>query len=68
MSNTVLLPKLGLTMEHGVIMGWSKKEGDAVIKGDVLFQVESDKAVVDVESDYEVIFLKRYYKEGDDVP
>ncbi|MDD3819798.1 MAG: hypothetical protein PHT01_00455, partial [Spirochaetales bacterium] len=68
MSNTVLLPKLGLTMEHGVIMGWSKKEGDAVIKGDVLFQVESDKAVVDVESDYEGILLKRYYKEGDDVP
>lgn len=68
MSNTVLLPKLGLTMEHGLIMGWSKKEGDSVKKGDVLFQVESDKAVVDVESDYEGILLKRYYKEGDDVP
>ncbi len=68
MSDTVLLPKLGLTMEHGIIMGWSKKEGDEVKKGDVLFQVESDKAVVDVESDYNGILLKRYYKEGDDVP
>jgi pyruvate dehydrogenase E2 component (dihydrolipoamide acetyltransferase) len=68
MSNTVLLPKLGLTMEHGLIMGWSKKEGDAVKNGDILFQVESDKAVVDVESDFEGILLKRYFKEGDDVP
>jgi pyruvate dehydrogenase E2 component (dihydrolipoamide acetyltransferase) len=68
MSNTVVLPKLGLTMEHGIIMAWSKNEGDTIRKGDILFQVESDKAIVDVESDYDGILLKRYYKEGDDVP
>jgi pyruvate dehydrogenase E2 component (dihydrolipoamide acetyltransferase) len=55
-------------MEHGIIMGWSKKEGDSVSRGDILFQVESDKAIVDVESDYEGILLKRYHDEGDDVP
>ncbi|MHB8131857.1 MAG: 2-oxo acid dehydrogenase subunit E2 [Mobilitalea sp.] len=68
MSNIVVLPKLGLTMEHGLIMGWSKNEGDIVRKGDVLFQVESDKAVVDVESDYDGILLKIYHKDGEDVP
>ena len=68
MSNIVVLPKLGLTMEHGLIMGWSKNEGDKVRKGDVLFQVESDKAVVDVESDYDGILLKIYHRDGEDVP
>jgi len=68
MSNTVVLPKLGLTMDHGIIISWSKKEGDTIQKGDILFQIESDKAVVDVESDYSGILLKRYHEEGDDVP
>ena len=46
----VILPKLGQTMEEGVILEWYKKEGDAVKKGEALLQVESDKAALDSEA------------------
>ena len=41
----VIMPKLGQTMEEGAIVEWVKQEGDQVKRGDVLFTVESDKAV-----------------------
>jgi pyruvate dehydrogenase E2 component (dihydrolipoamide acetyltransferase) len=50
MITQVILPKLGQTMEEGVIVEWVKKEGDPVARGDVLFTVESDKAVLEVEA------------------
>ena len=50
MAKVIILPKLGQTMEEGTIVEWLKKEGDTVKRGDVLFQVESDKAVLEVES------------------
>lgn len=46
----VILPKLGQTVEEGRIVEWLKAEGDQVGRGDVLFTVETDKAVLDVES------------------
>ena len=46
----VLMPKLGLTMTQGTVMEWLKKVGDPVSKGEILFTVENDKAVVEVES------------------
>jgi pyruvate dehydrogenase E2 component (dihydrolipoamide acetyltransferase) len=46
----VILPKLGQTVEEGRIVEWLKEEGDQVGRGDVLFTVETDKAVLDVES------------------
>jgi pyruvate dehydrogenase E2 component (dihydrolipoamide acetyltransferase) len=50
MITEVILPKLGQTMEEGAIVEWLKNEGDPVKRGDVLFTVESDKAVLEVES------------------
>ena len=50
MITEVILPKLGQTMDEGAIVEWLKSEGDAVQRGDVLFSVESDKAVLEVES------------------
>ncbi|MEN6478608.1 MAG: dihydrolipoamide acetyltransferase family protein [Anaerolineales bacterium] len=58
MANVITLPKLGQTMEEGVIVEWLKKEGDPVNRGDVLFQVESDKAVLEAESRYKGVLLK----------
>lgn len=58
MANTIVLPKLGQTMEEGTIVEWLKKEGDPVSRGDILFQVESDKAVLEVESRYKGVLLK----------
>ena len=46
----MILPKLGLTMDEGRIVAWHKREGDAVAAGDVLFEVETDKATMEVES------------------
>ncbi|HEY3125950.1 MAG TPA: lipoyl domain-containing protein, partial [Candidatus Limnocylindria bacterium] len=40
----VILPKLGLTMDEGRLIAWHKKEGERVEKGEVLFEVETDKA------------------------
>ncbi len=46
----VILPKLGLTMDEGNLVAWLKKEGDHVEAGEVLFEVETDKATMEVES------------------
>ena len=50
MATEVIMPKMGQTMEEGTILEWYKKEGERVGKGEPLFQVESDKAVFDIES------------------
>jgi pyruvate dehydrogenase E2 component (dihydrolipoamide acetyltransferase) len=47
----VNMPKLSDTMEEGTVIEWKKKSGDAVKKGDVLAEVESDKASFELESD-----------------
>lgn len=46
----VILPKLGLTMEEGRIVAWRKREGETVSAGEVLFEVETDKATLEVEA------------------
>lgn len=50
MALDVLLPQLGLTMTEGTIQEWKKKVGDPVKKGEVIFNVENDKATIDVEA------------------
>ena len=47
---SVILPKLGLTMDEGVVVAWLKNEGDRVEAGEILFEVETDKATMEVES------------------
>src|SRR5262245_50123113 len=44
------MPRLGWTMEQGVLVEWLKRDGDSVKAGDILFTVESYKAVNEVES------------------
>lgn len=46
----ILMPKAGNTMEEGTIVEWKVKEGDQINKGDVIFEVETDKATVEVEA------------------
>jgi pyruvate dehydrogenase E2 component (dihydrolipoamide acetyltransferase) len=50
MAIEVVMPKLGWTMEEGILVEWLKQNGDAVQPGDILFTVESDKALNEVES------------------
>jgi pyruvate dehydrogenase E2 component (dihydrolipoamide acetyltransferase) len=68
MAETVLMPKLGLTMESGVIVSWLKKEGETVQKGEGLIEVESDKSTVAVDSQYSGTLLKIYHHAGEEVP
>ena len=50
MITRVVMPKLTDTMEEGVVVSWKKEEGDAVAAGDVLAEIETDKAVMDLEA------------------
>lgn len=50
MEEVVLMPRLSDTMTEGVIAGWLKNVGDAVKKGDVLAEIETDKATMELES------------------
>jgi pyruvate dehydrogenase E2 component (dihydrolipoamide acetyltransferase) len=50
MAETVSMPKLGFDMAEGTLVRWVKKEGETVNKGEVLAEIETDKATVEVES------------------
>jgi pyruvate dehydrogenase E2 component (dihydrolipoamide acetyltransferase) len=68
MITEVILPKLGQTMDEGAIVEWVKEEGDAVKRGDLLFTVESDKAVLEVEATARGFLRKILVPEGQTVP
>jgi pyruvate dehydrogenase E2 component (dihydrolipoamide acetyltransferase) len=64
MSEKILMMALSPTMETGTIARWRKKEGDTVASGDVLCEVETDKATMDYESTTEGTLLKILLPEG----
>jgi len=64
----VILPKLGLTMDEGRLVAWLKKEGDHVEAGEVLFEVETDKATMEVESPVAGYVRRLLAAAGDEVP
>ncbi|GAA5219536.1 pyruvate dehydrogenase complex dihydrolipoamide acetyltransferase [Membranihabitans marinus] len=64
MAEVIRMPRMSDTMEEGVIVGWLKKEGDVVEPGDVLAEVETDKATMDLESYQEGVLLYIGVKEG----
>lgn len=68
MITEVIMPKLGQTMEEGAIVEWVKKEDDQVKRGDLLFTVESDKAVLEVEATARGFLRKILVPEGQTVP
>ena len=61
----VKMPALSPTMEEGKIVSWNKKEGDKVSLGDVLLEVETDKAVMEVEAQDSGVIGKILYKIDD---
>jgi pyruvate dehydrogenase E2 component (dihydrolipoamide acetyltransferase) len=68
MITEVILPKLGQTMDEGAIVEWAKQVGDPVNRGDVLFTVESDKAVLEVEATARGFLRKILVPAGQSVP
>ena len=68
MASEVLLPKQGNSVESCIIVAWKVAEGAQVARGDVLMEVETDKATMDVESTADGVLLAQLVSEGDDVP
>jgi len=68
MVTEVIMPKLGQTMEEGKIERWLKKEGDPVKKGEILLEITTDKATLEVESYGSGILKKIIVPEGETVP
>lgn len=68
MAEIIRMPKMSDTMEEGVIAAWLKKVGDAVKPGDILAEVETDKATMELESYDEGVLLYIGVKEKDAVP
>jgi len=62
------MPKMSDTMEEGVLAAWLVDEGTSVSAGDVVAQVETDKATMDLEVYDDGVLLKRVIGEGDAVP
>ncbi|HNF37444.1 MAG TPA: biotin/lipoyl-binding protein, partial [Chitinophagaceae bacterium] len=57
MAEVILMPRLSDTMEAGVIAAWHKKPGDHVKKGELLAEIETDKATMELESYKDGILL-----------
>ena len=68
MSELFTMPKLGFDMEEGTLSRWVKQIGDEVNKGDILVEVETDKATVEVESFSSGILRGIFVDEGTIVP
>ena len=68
MATSVVMPALEMAQETGKLVSWLKKEGDAIKKGDMLLEVETDKAVVEIEAQSDGILGGVTAKTGDVVP
>src|SRR5512134_3370699 len=68
MAETISMPKLGFDMAEGTLVRWVKNEGENVNKGDVLAEIETDKATVEVESSASGVVRKLLVEEGSVVP
>ena len=65
MATEVKLPRLGQGMESGTIVRWLKTEGDAVAKGEPLYELDTDKVTQEVEADADGVLLKIVVAEGE---
>ncbi|NPV66405.1 MAG: 2-oxo acid dehydrogenase subunit E2 [Anaerolineae bacterium] len=68
MAETIQMPKLGFDMAEGTLVRWVKKVGDPINKGDVIAEIETDKATIEIETTASGTILKHLVNEGDVVP
>lgn len=67
MATAVVMPKQGQSVESCIIVDWKKRPGDAIAEGDILCEVETDKAVLEVPSPVAGTLLARFFDAGEDV-
>ena len=68
MAFSIVMPALEMAQETGKLLAWRKKEGDRVSKGEPLLEIETDKAVVEVEAPADGFLAGIKAAEGDDIP
>ena len=68
MAETINMPKLGFDMAEGTLVRWVKQVGENINKGDVLAEIETDKATVEVESSASGVVLEHIVDQGSIVP
>src|SRR6056297_2162672 len=68
MPHEVIMPALGMAQDTGRIVSWLKKPGEAVASGDALFEVETDKATMEVEATHDGYLTDVRAGAGEDVP
>jgi len=68
MAEVVKMPKLSDTMTEGVLVKWHKKTGDIIKSGEILAEIETDKATMEFESFYDGSLLHIGIKEGETAP
>jgi pyruvate dehydrogenase E2 component (dihydrolipoamide acetyltransferase) len=62
------MPKLGYDMETGTVSGWLKHVGDTIARGDVIAEIETDKATVEMEAAASGTLAEIVHDAGDEVP
>ena len=68
MAEIVNMPKLGFDMKEGTLVRWIKNEGESVVKGDILAEIETDKATVEVESSFSGVLVHQLVETDAIVP
>ena len=68
MAEYLVMPKLGFDMREGVLVVWLKQVGDLVEKGDIVAEIESDKATLELEAFESGVLLAHLQTEGTVVP
>ncbi len=61
------LPQLGQGIESGTLVKWLKSEGDAIEKGELLYELDTDETTIEVEAEASGILLKLFAGEGEEV-
>lgn len=67
MKKNIQMPKLSEQMETGILAAWNKEAGDVVQKGDVLFEIETEKVVSEVESTESGVLEAVFFEAGDEI-
>ena len=68
MATQIVMPRMNYDMREGTVVRWHKAEGDAVSRGDVIAEIETDKATVEMESFWDGILGRIVVEEGRAVP
>ena len=67
MATAIIMPKLGQSVESCIIVDWKKEAGDEIAQGETICEVETDKALLEVDSPVSGTVLEIFFQTGDEV-